>query len=201
MQWAVLLVERILRALDEHGAHITSPRVSHALFTASAVVARLLFAWREPEVAHQFFRGGEAVHFAEHGHEGKCNAVTNLRLPPDCGQRGQMSQKVTKHHASKQTELPRRVQERGARLPGEHGQWNEGNRITFWNIHRHPGPEASSGSPAWGLPDGACIETPEQELSRLRREYRELHMRCEILKKTVGIFSAPSVSDISRQKR
>jgi len=42
---------------------------------------------------------------------------------------------------------------------------------------------------------GAATESPEAELRRLRRENRELQMRCEILKKTVGIFSAPSGSD------
>ena len=118
-----------------------------------------------------------------------------------------MNQKGKKHHASKQTELPRRVQERGARLSGEHGKWNEGNRIPFWDIDReHQGVEAASGGPArgdplGGTPDAASIESPEQELTRLRRENRELHMRCEILKKTVGIFSDPSVNDMSRPKR
>jgi hypothetical protein len=34
-----------------------------------------------------------------------------------------------------------------------------------------------------GYRPGASIESPEQELTRLRRENRELHMRCEILKK------------------
>lgn len=46
-----------------------------------------------------------------------------------------------------------------------------------------------------------ATETPEQELARLRRENRELQMRCEILKKTVGIFSAPSGSDSPPSKR
>jgi transposase-like protein len=35
----------------------------------------------------------------------------------------------------------------------------------------------------------AANESPEQELKRLRRENRVLHTRCEILKKTVGIFT------------
>jgi hypothetical protein len=41
-----------------------------------------------------------------------------------------------------------------------------------------------------------ATESPEQELRRLRRENRALQMRCEILKKTVSIFSDqnPSVS-------
>lgn len=42
---------------------------------------------------------------------------------------------------------------------------------------------------------GEAVESAEAELQRLRRENRELQMRCEILKKTVGIFSAPSGSD------
>lgn len=43
---------------------------------------------------------------------------------------------------------------------------------------------------------GAAVptETPEQELKRLRRENRALQMRCEILKKTVGIFSSPNAN-------
>jgi transposase len=57
------------------------------------------------------------------------------------------------------------------------------------------------GDPLGGTPDAASIESPEQELTRLRRENRELHMRCEILKKTEGIFSDPSVNDMSRPKR
>ena len=47
-----------------------------------------------------------------------------------------------------------------------------------------------------GAPEpGVASESPEVELRRLRRENRELQMRCEILKKTVGIFSAPSGND------
>lgn len=43
-----------------------------------------------------------------------------------------------------------------------------------------------------GAPEpGVANESPEAELRRLRRENRELQMRCEILKKTVGIFTAP----------
>ena len=46
-----------------------------------------------------------------------------------------------------------------------------------------------------GAPEPAVAsESPEAELRRLRRENRELQMRCEILKKTVGIFSGPSGS-------
>lgn len=46
-----------------------------------------------------------------------------------------------------------------------------------------------------GAPEpGVSSEGPEAELRRLRRENRELQMRCEILKKTVGIFSGPSGS-------
>lgn len=50
---------------------------------------------------------------------------------------------------------------------------------------------APLGAPA----PGVASESPEAELRRLRRENRELQMRCEILKKTVGIFSAPSGND------
>lgn len=50
-----------------------------------------------------------------------------------------------------------------------------------------------------GAPEpGAASESPEAELRRLRRENRELQMRCEILKKTVGIFTSPSASDTGR---
>lgn len=46
-----------------------------------------------------------------------------------------------------------------------------------------------------GAPEpGVSSESPEAELRRLRRENRELQMRCDILKKTVGIFSGPSGS-------
>ena len=40
----------------------------------------------------------------------------------------------------------------------------------------------------------AATESPEAELKRLRRENRVLQMRCEILKKTVVIFSDPSAN-------
>jgi transposase len=56
-------------------------------------------------------------------------------------------------------------------------------------------------SPLGGLPAVAATETPDQELTRLRRENRELQMRCEILKKTVGIFSVPSGNDLPPLKR
>jgi transposase len=50
-----------------------------------------------------------------------------------------------------------------------------------------------------GAPEpGAASESPEAEVRRLRRENRELQLRCEILKKTVGIFSSPSASDTGR---
>ncbi len=42
---------------------------------------------------------------------------------------------------------------------------------------------------------GVASESSEAELRRLRRENRELQMRCEILKKTVSIFSTPSGND------
>ena len=48
------------------------------------------------------------------------------------------------------------------------------------------------------LPSVASTESPEAELRRLRKENRELQARCEILKKTVGIFSSPSSSDTGR---
>ena len=44
----------------------------------------------------------------------------------------------------------------------------------------------------------AVKESAEAELVRLRRENRDLQMRCEILKKTVSIFSGPSGSDSPR---
>jgi len=58
--------------------------------------------------------------------------------------------------------------------------------------------EATGGSAAWGAPSVASAESPEAELRRLRKENRELQARCEILKKTVGIFSSPSTSDTMR---
>jgi transposase len=54
------------------------------------------------------------------------------------------------------------------------------------------------GSPPGATP--AAGETPEQELRRLRRENRELQMRCEILKKTVGIFSELDTNAAARSK-
>ena len=44
----------------------------------------------------------------------------------------------------------------------------------------------------------SATESPEQELRRLRRENRALRMRCEMLKKTVGIFSEPP-ANVSRE--
>ena len=55
-----------------------------------------------------------------------------------------------------------------------------------------------AGSQLGGSQPVRASETPEQELTRLRRENRELQMRCEILKKTVGIFSSASGSDSLR---
>jgi transposase len=46
----------------------------------------------------------------------------------------------------------------------------------------------------------AAMESPEQELRRLRRENRALLMRCEILKKTVGIFSEANAR-VSRESK
>lgn len=45
---------------------------------------------------------------------------------------------------------------------------------------------------------GVATESPEAELRRLRRENRELQMRCEILKKTVVIFGNPPPSATPR---
>ncbi|MEO0054523.1 MAG: hypothetical protein RLZZ50_470 [Verrucomicrobiota bacterium] len=55
-----------------------------------------------------------------------------------------------------------------------------------------------AGAPLGALPPVASTESPEAELRRLRKENRELQARCEILKKTVGIFSSPSSSDTMR---
>lgn len=53
-----------------------------------------------------------------------------------------------------------------------------------------------------GAPQPAdATESPEAELKRLRRENRELQMRCEILKKTVTIFSSPSANASTRYDR
>src|SRR5690606_25179650 len=48
------------------------------------------------------------------------------------------------------------------------------------------------------LPSVVSTESPEAVLGRLRKENRELQARCEILKKTVGIFSSPSSNDMGR---
>jgi transposase len=55
-------------------------------------------------------------------------------------------------------------------------------------------------SPLGGSPLVDAKETVEQELTRLRRENHELQMRCDILKKTVAIFSGPSGSGSPRSK-
>lgn len=55
-----------------------------------------------------------------------------------------------------------------------------------------------AGAPLGALPSVVSTESPEAELRRLRKENRELQARCEILKKTVGIFSSPSSSDMGR---
>jgi transposase len=55
-----------------------------------------------------------------------------------------------------------------------------------------------AGTPLGAVPPVVATESPEAELRRLRKENRELQMRCEILKKTVGIFSGPSSSDTAR---
>lgn len=55
-----------------------------------------------------------------------------------------------------------------------------------------------AGAPLGALPSVVSTETPEAELRRLRKENRELQARCEILKKTVGIFSSSSSSDTMR---
>jgi transposase len=58
-----------------------------------------------------------------------------------------------------------------------------------------------AGAPLGALPAVVSTETPEAELRRLRKENRELQARCEILKKTVGIFSCPSSSDTMRSTK
>lgn len=55
-------------------------------------------------------------------------------------------------------------------------------------------------APLGARPNAAASESPEAELQRLRKENRDLQLRCEILKKTVGIFSQPSGSDTGRSK-
>jgi transposase len=54
--------------------------------------------------------------------------------------------------------------------------------------------------PLGARPPGVAAENPQAELVRLRRENRELQLRCEILKKTVGIFSGPSGNDLPSLK-
>jgi transposase-like protein len=68
-----------------------------------------------------------------------------------------------------------------------------GNSILAWRRRL--------GAPLGGLSNGNAIESPEQELVRLRRENSQLQMRCEILKKTVSIFSDQSGNDTLRLKR
>ena len=58
-----------------------------------------------------------------------------------------------------------------------------------------------AGAPLGALPSAVSTESPEAELRRLRKENRELQLRCEILKKTVGIFSGPSSSDMGRSSK
>lgn len=60
------------------------------------------------------------------------------------------------------------------------------NTLRYW-LRRE---EAPLGAPE---PD-AAKEDPQAELRRLRRENQRLQQQCEILKKTVGIFSNPSGS-------
>ena len=50
-------------------------------------------------------------------------------------------------------------------------------------------------APLGARPLAGATESAEAELARLRRENRDLQMRCEILKKTVAIFSVASGSD------
>ena len=58
------------------------------------------------------------------------------------------------------------------------------NTLRYW-IRRA---EAPLGAPK----PGVSTESAQRELLRLRRENQRLQMQCEILKKTVGIFSSPS---------
>lgn len=60
--------------------------------------------------------------------------------------------------------------------------------------------ERRTDAPLGARPAAVPRESPEAELQRLRKENRELQLRCEILKKTVGIFSQPSGSDTGRCK-
>ena len=57
------------------------------------------------------------------------------------------------------------------------------NTLRYWQGRT----EAPLGAPQ----AGAANESAEAELRRLRRENQRLQMQCEILKKTVGIFSNP----------
>jgi transposase len=80
---------------------------------------------------------------------------------------------------------------------------------TFNQTATHFGVSANSlrewrrraGTPLGAVPPVAATESPEAELRRLRKENRELQMRCEILKKTVGIFSSPSPSGMERSSK
>lgn len=58
------------------------------------------------------------------------------------------------------------------------------NTLKYWRRRA----EAPLGAPK----PGVAREDPHSELRRLRRENERLQMQCEILKKTVGIFSHPS---------
>jgi transposase len=58
-----------------------------------------------------------------------------------------------------------------------------------------------AGAPLGALPSVVSMESPQAELRRLRKENRELQMRCEILKKTVVIFSGPPSSDMGRSSK
>jgi transposase len=67
------------------------------------------------------------------------------------------------------------------------------NTLRYWQSRA----KARLGAPQ----PGAASESPEAELRRLRRENHRLEMQCEILKKTVGIFSCPSGSASGPSKR
>lgn len=57
------------------------------------------------------------------------------------------------------------------------------NTLRYW--------QSRAEAPLGGPEPGAANESPSAELQRLRRENRRLQLQCEILKKTVGIFSNP----------
>lgn len=57
------------------------------------------------------------------------------------------------------------------------------NTLRYWQSRT----EVPLGAPK----AGAANESADAELRRLRRENQRLQMQCEILKKTVGIFSSP----------